>query len=127
MSNPSDKERPEGQNPGEEYDPNQYNISESDLEIRAMDDKLNIKRITFWAVLGIVIFAVLLGGVYFLYNYNKFVTTQEASMGSEHEQITRMKQESQEHLNSFGVIDEEEGRYHIPVDSAMTIYLETRD
>lgn len=127
MANPSDKNQSGKQQNQEDFDPNQYELSDSDLQLGAMSDKLDMRRIIFWCVFGIVIFGVLLGGIYFVFNYNKFVSTERATIGSEHQQINRMKQESQEHLSSFGVLDDEEGIYHIPIDSAFTIYLDDQE
>lgn len=124
MTNPSDKENPGDSSNSEEFDPKDFNLSESDLSYGVMHDTHNIKNLTFWSVLGIVIFGVLLVGVFFMFQSNKMLFTEEASVRSEHQHVNRMKQQAEERLNSFGVIDEEQGIYHIPIDSAITLYLD---
>ncbi len=124
MTNQPGKENPGDSQGGEDYDPKEFNLPESDVSYGVMHDTLNIKNLTFWSVLGIVIFGILLVGAFFMYHSNKMTFTEEASVRSEHRYVQQKKQSSQERLNSFGVVDEEQGIYHIPIDSAITLYLD---
>lgn len=127
MTNPSDMENPRDRHNEEEFDPKEFNLPEEYLSYGVMHDKHNIKNLTFWSVLGIVIFGVLLVGIFYMYHSNKLIFTEEASVRSEHQEVARMKQQAQERLTSFGVIDEEEGIYHIPIDSAITLYIDEQN
>ncbi|MEX0772880.1 MAG: hypothetical protein WEB89_08700 [Balneolales bacterium] len=89
----------------------------------AMYDKLNIKNIVFWTVLGISVLLIVVMGVISLYKYNKFRFQESASIESEFPNYQRMRVAEDVQLNTYGVVDEESGIYHIPVDSAMTLII----
>ena len=106
-----------------EYDPKEYHLPEDDVAYGVMNDKLDNLSITRWALLGIVILVILIAGSYFMYEYNKFVTTERLTTGVSHQEVEQMKEQAHQRLNSFGMLDEEEGTYHIPIDSAITLYI----
>lgn len=89
----------------------------------AMYDKLNIKNITFWSVLGLSVLVIVVIGVITLFNYNKFRFQEAASIQSENFDYQREIASQNSHLHTYGVIDGEAGVYHIPVDSAMTLIM----
>ncbi|MEX2396096.1 MAG: hypothetical protein WD491_03680 [Balneolales bacterium] len=89
----------------------------------AMYDKLNIKNLTFWTVMGIGVLLIVVMGVISLYNYNKFQFQQSASIESEFPEYQRIQNMNMLQLNTYGVVDEETGVYRIPVDSAITLML----
>jgi hypothetical protein len=94
------------------------------LDQGVMHDKLNLKFITFWSIAGIISVIVLIVIAAELFSYYYFQRSYNVSIASEHFRITRLTEESRQRLGSTGVIDEESGRYHIPVDSAYTLILE---
>jgi transposase-like protein len=85
-----------------------------------MLDQLNIKRLVFWSVFGTGIVIVFVIGLIEMYQYNQQVTQDRVSAESEYYQANQMKREAQEQLNSFGVVNLENGTYRIPIDSAIT-------
>ncbi|HEX6982645.1 MAG TPA: hypothetical protein VF181_07780 [Balneolaceae bacterium] len=102
-----------------------------DLEIRneevaesvdygAMFDKLNYKRLIFWSVFGLALIAIFVQALLEMYQYN--VQTLEDRVVGEGEfyEVNRLKQDAREQLNTFGVVDLEEGIYRIPIDSAIS-------
>jgi hypothetical protein len=89
-----------------------------------MPDKLNLKYISFWSVIGIATVIVLIVIAAELFSYFYFKRSFETSVASEYAEITRLKTQASERLGSFGVIDDEAGKYHIPVDSAFTLILD---
>ncbi|MEX0686642.1 MAG: hypothetical protein WD267_13535 [Balneolales bacterium] len=88
-----------------------------------MYDKLNVKNITFWTLMGLGVLIVVIVGVIALYNFNKFQFQEAASMQSEFRDYAQVRADRQVHLDSAGIIDEEAGVYHIPIDSAMDLII----
>ncbi len=84
-----------------------------------MLDQLNIKRLVFWSVFGIVLVLIFVIGLFEMYQYNVQVTQERVSAESEYYQANQLKREAQEELESFGVVNPEEGIYRIPIDSAI--------
>lgn len=84
-------------------------------------DKLNYKRLTFWAVFGIAIMLFIVQSIKFIHEYTKSSATQLRSEQSQFYDIEEIKLNDEETLNSFGVVDPEAGIYRIPVDSAITL------
>jgi transposase-like protein len=89
------------------------------VEHGVMQDKLNYKRLIFWSVFGTILVIVFVRGLYEMYQYNTQVTQERVSSESEYYQVNQMKKEARQQLNSFGVVDLENGTYRIPIDSAI--------
>lgn len=89
------------------------------VEHGVMQDKLNYKRLIFWSVFGTILVLVFVRGLYEMYQYNTQVTQERVSSESEYYQVNQMKKEARQQLNSFGVVDLENGTYRIPIDSAI--------
>lgn len=84
------------------------------------DDNLNYKRLTFWSLFGTAIVVVMVIGLvefsqFAIYQAQEQVNNQTVSFD-----ITRLQAEQNETLNSFGVVDLENGVYRIPIDSAIS-------
>lgn len=84
-----------------------------------MADKLNYKRLIFWSVFGTVLVIIFVRALFEMYQYNMQVTQERVSSDSEYYQVNQMKKEGQQQLESFGVVDLENGIYRIPIDSAI--------
>ena len=97
---------------------------EQSLDYGVAYDDINLRTVSFWIVLGIVIVAIILYGVYNLYSYNQFLSSQQAAIETEFHELEERRKRDHERLHSLEVIDEEEGRYRIPIDSAMTILVQ---
>lgn len=102
---------------------NNYQDLEDAINYGVERDKLSIPRITFWSVFGIAVFIVLVVGVSSLYHSNKFIFQESISTQYDFNEINKLRAASQERLNSAGILDEEEGVYHIPIEEAFNIYL----
>ena len=90
------------------------------VEHGVMLDQLNIKRLVFWSVFGTGLVIVFVIGLLEMYQYNQQVTQERVSADSEYYQANQMKREAREQLNSFGVVNLENGTYRIPIDSAIS-------
>ncbi|WP_445666412.1 transposase [Fodinibius sp. AD559] len=89
------------------------------VEHGVMQDKLNYKRLVFWSVFGTILVVVFVWGLFEMYQYNSAVTQDRVSSESEYYQVNQMKREARQQLDSFGVVDLENGTYRIPIDSAI--------
>lgn len=85
-----------------------------------MLDQLNYKRLVFWSVFGIILVLIFVQALFEMNQYNQQLTEERVSSESEYYQAKQLKNEAEEQLNSFGVIDLENGIYRIPIDSAIT-------
>lgn len=90
------------------------------LEHGVMDDKLNYKRLIFWSVFGIILVLIFARALFEMYQYNEQSLQERVSAESEFYEVTNMKNEARQDLESFGVVDLENGIYRIPIDSAIT-------
>ncbi|GAA5522257.1 transposase [Aliifodinibius salicampi] len=84
-----------------------------------MYDKLNYKRLTFWSVLGIILVLVFVQALFEMYQYHMDTTQLRVSSESEFYQAKELKENAEEKLNTFGVVDLEEGTYRVPIDSVI--------
>lgn len=91
------------------------------VEYGATFDVLNYKRLTFWSLFGTVSVVLFIIGIMFMHEYNRTSALQERSQQSIFYDIDELQQQDRIRLESFGVIDPDEGIYRIPIDSAITI------
>ena len=84
-------------------------------------DKLNYSPLTFWSVFGTSAILIIIVSVMFMYDFTFTSATQERSEQSIYYDIEELKRSDQLILDSFGVVDPDEGIYRIPIDSAITI------
>lgn len=109
----------------------EHEVSEVDVEITnqkvansvdhgVMGDQLNYKRLTFWSVFGIILVLIFVKALIEMNQYNVQNTQERVSAESEYYQVNQMKRESRQQLNSFGVVNLDNGIYRIPIDSAIS-------
>lgn len=91
------------------------------IEFGATFDTLNYNRLTFWSVFGTVVILLFIIAVMFMHEYTRTSSLQDRSEQSIYYDIEELKQTDQVKLDSFGVVDPDEGIYRIPIDSAITI------
>lgn len=85
----------------------------------AEEEGLNIKAITMWSVLGVVsvIVFVLVLIPFAQFTFNS--ANANVNVTSSYYEIEKLETDAREHLNSYGVVDGEEGIYRIPIDEAI--------
>lgn len=83
-------------------------------------DNLNYRRLTFWSIFGVAVIVIFVQSIMFIHDYTESSSVQLRSEQSQFYEIDKIKQNDQETLNSFGVVNAEEGIYRIPIDSAIT-------
>lgn len=93
-------------------------VAES-LDYGVMFDKLNYKRLIFWGAFGVILLVIFVKALVEMNQYN--IQTAEQQVGGEFYEVSQLKEEARERLNTFGVVNLEEGIYRIPVDSAISI------
>lgn len=109
-----------------EEQPNEVDVEITDkrvadsVESGVMLDQLNYKRLIFWSVFGIILVLIFVQALFEMYQYDTQVTKERVSAESEYYQANQMKQEARQELESFGVVDLENGIYRIPIDSAIS-------
>ncbi len=91
------------------------------VEYGATFDHLNYNRLTFWSLFGSGVIVLFIVAVMFMYEYTRTSSMQVQSERSTFYNIEQLKLNDQARLNSFGVVDPDEGIYRIPIDSAITI------
>jgi transposase-like protein len=83
------------------------------------NDDLNYKSLTFWTTFGTVLVIVIIIGLIQFGKDSYFKAQQKASFNSGETEIDEIKAKDAETLNSYGVVDLENGVYRIPVDKAI--------
>lgn len=89
------------------------------VEHGVMDDDLNYSRLIFWSAFGTALVAIFVVGLVYFSQYSLFETQKEVSKNSTYSEVKELRAGQKEQLNSFGVVDLENGVYHIPIDSAI--------
>lgn len=116
-----------GQSKGDQQgfsQPDFYDESlESDIDHGVKSDSVYMRRVLFWVIFGIIVFVVVLYGVYQMYVTNKFFFQERAGTAVEFREVNELNRQAQQQLQSAGELDGEEGIYHIPIDSAINIYV----
>lgn len=91
-----------------------------DYEFGATPDNLNYSRLFFWSIFGTVVILLFIVAVFNVYDYTYDGVNQQSAETSLYYDIDQLEASSTEQLNSFGVVNPEEGIYSIPIDSAIT-------
>jgi transposase-like protein len=91
------------------------------VEYGATFDKLNYNRLTFWSVFGTSVIVIFIISIMFIHEYTRTSALQRSDESSLYYDINELQEQDKETLETFGVVDPEEGIYRIPIDSAMTI------
>ncbi len=94
---------------------------EKSISLGITEDYVNLKTVSFWIVLGIIMVTIILYGVYYMYNYNQFLSSQQAAIDAEYYELNQKRERDHQMLNTFEVVDEESRRFRIPIDSAMAL------
>jgi len=116
-----------GSREGESGDENDVDIDVSDEEFTkeikfgAAYDKLKMGRLTFWTVFGTILVLIMIFGIMEVYDYTIFTNQRNVAEQSTFYEISELKEKDNETLNTFGVVDSENGIYRIPIDSAISI------
>lgn len=92
----------------------------SSVEYGATFDRLNYRRLIFWNTFGTVVLTFITVAIIWLYGYTFPGVERQRAETSQFYDIHQLDQDAQSHLQSFGVVDPEEGIYRIPVDSAIS-------
>lgn len=116
---PEDQE----QRPVEDHEEIDVEIADEEVaesvEYGVMFDDLNIKRLVFWSVFGIILVLIFVKALFEMYQYNTRSIQETVSANSEYYQVNQLKRDARDQLNSFGVVNLENGIYRIPIDSAI--------
>lgn len=91
------------------------------VEYGATFDYLNYNRLTFWSLFGSVVIVLFIVAIMFMHEYTRTSSIQDRSEQSVYYDIEQLNRTDQLKLDSFGVVDPDEGIYRIPIDSAITI------
>jgi len=92
----------------------------SSVDHGVMFDNLNYKRLVFWTVLGLVMLLIIVQSLIELFQFNSQSLQDRVSAESgEYYQAVQQKQKAKKRINSFGVVNLEEGTYRVPVDSVL--------
>lgn len=119
--NPKNTKR---QNPDDEI----YEIEVDDefsnsVEKGFTEDNLNIKRLLFWILTGMVIAFLLVVIAYNMHGFNAFEFQQQENKQTKNIQIDQMKARENKILSTYGIENLKEGIYRIPIDSAISLYV----
>jgi|18_taG_2_1085343.scaffolds.fasta_scaffold00310_4 regulator of replication initiation timing len=83
------------------------------------DDNLNYNKLFFWTTFGTGLVIVIIYGLIQFAQASWFDAQNEAAVNSQYSEIKELKAKHAETLNSYGVVDLENGTYRIPIDQAI--------
>ena len=90
------------------------------VEHGVMLDQLNMKRLVFWSVFGIILVLIFVQALFEMFQYHERNVREAVAADAEYYQVNELKREAEEQLNSYGVVDLDNGIYRIPIDSAIS-------
>jgi len=91
-----------------------------DFDYGATFDNLDYKTLFYWSIFGTSIIGLFVVAIFFIFVYTFQGMDRDASERSLYYNINELQEQDHIRLNSFGVVDLEEGIYHIPIDSAIS-------
>ncbi len=91
------------------------------VEYGATFDKLNYPRLAFWSIFGTVTIVIFIIAIMYIHDYTRSSSAQDGAQRSQFYNIEELQQKDRARLESFGVVDPDEGIYRIPIDSAITL------
>lgn len=83
------------------------------------EENLDYNKLFLWSGLGIATVIVFVVALIFFSQYSFSNAQKNALESSSYSEITKLKTDQNEVLNSYGVVDLEDGVYHIPIDKAI--------
>lgn len=83
-------------------------------------DTPNYQRIVFWSAFGSAVVLLIIVSVFYVHSYTTSNVADRTSEESQFYNIEEIQQRETETLNSYGVVDSEEGIYRIPIDQAIS-------
>lgn len=91
-----------------------------DFDYGATFDNLDYKTLFFWSTFGTAVIGLFVVAIFFIFVFTFQGAGQQTAERSQYYDINELQENDQIILNSFGVVDIEEGIYRIPIDSAIT-------
>lgn len=88
-----------------------------------MSDEIGMSRVVFWTVATSVLVVILIAIAYNLYKFYKFDKEFQQAVNVEYRELNEHRAQNINLLNELEVIDEEQGIFRIPVDSAKTLLI----
>lgn len=82
-------------------------------------ENLDYNKIFIWSGLGVVLVIVFVVALMFFAQFSFSNAQKNALNSSTYLEITKLKADQTEHINSFGVVDLEAGVYRIPIEEAI--------
>ncbi len=112
-------------------DSGQFEITDPDLQSSVdqgvMGDHLSAGRITFWTIATSIVVVVLIVIAFQLYKYFKFQQEFNKAVNVEYRELNNHRAQAIEQLNEISVVDEDAGIFRIPIDSAKTLLIRSRE
>lgn len=118
-SEETETDTPEEELPDVDIDITDEEIAEG-FDYGVMKDRLNYRRLIFWSILGIILVLVFVQALVEMNKYNERVAAEQVSAENEYYEVSQLKEDAEEQLNSFGVVNLEENIFRIPIDSAIS-------
>jgi|AntRauTorcE11898_2_1112593.scaffolds.fasta_scaffold40685_2 hypothetical protein len=89
------------------------------VEFGATRDTIDIKTLGKWTTIMVIFLTALILFGTNLYSYYSYEIKMETAINANYKDLNKLQEESQKRLSSYGVVDDEAGVYHIPLDEAI--------
>ncbi|MEX1011442.1 MAG: hypothetical protein WDZ29_05210 [Balneolaceae bacterium] len=96
----------------------------SEVETGVASDYQNMSRLNFWTVLGVSFVLLTILSLMAIYSYHAETVNRNVSEQSQYYEVRELQERDQEHLDSYGITDLDNGLYHIPIDESISRMVE---
>ena len=104
---------------------NEASVETSDQELAKAitvgvnEDTMDLNKLIFWSGLGVTLVAAVV--VVWIFASQMFFEQSKANATatSTYYAVEKLKEDANQHIQSYGVLDAEKGVYHIPVEKAI--------
>lgn len=89
------------------------------VEFGAQKDTLDFKKLAFWSGLGVAVITIFIVALVYFAEFSLFNAQKNATKKRVFVDITKLRANQQETLDTFGVVNLEKGIYRIPITEAI--------
>lgn len=95
------------------------------VEFGAMEDKLDVAALWKWTLLTLTFVLILIATSSQLYKYYSYTIAEEQAINAKYDGLTNYLESVHTQLNTSGVLNNEKMIYHIPIDKAINLTVDS--
>ena len=87
----------------------------------AEQDSVNVGNLFKWTVITIIFVLGLIYTGFQLYTYFTYTTAESQAISTTYEILDTYKMNNEKRLSSYGIVNEDNGIYHLPIEKAIDL------